>query len=255
MLKFFRKIRQSLLSEGKTGKYLKYAVGEIVLVVIGIFLAIQLNELNEKRKDHEKELSFLSKLKDDIHLDITNLSQTDSLFASYESSSNRALKLFYSAKTVGDIIAVDTLFRTGWTNLKINRKTYDEMRNTSGIYILKNKKLINDITDYYALIEATQQQIAGLNLSSQTFFSSQDLIPHMLLVKDYNKPWFDINTIDTTWIGDFNAPTTLGLYRYYGNAQFGVNYLRREWGQSIIKSGRKVIHDIEQELKNKNYNQ
>ena len=253
MIKFFRKIRQNLLTEGKTGKYIKYALGEIVLVVIGIFLAIQLNGLNEKRKDNEKELSFLSQLKDDINLDIMNLSQSDSLFASYESSSNKALEIFDKAKTVKDIIDTDSLFRVGWTNLKISRKTYDEILNTSGIYILKNKKLVNDITDYYARIETTQEDIRGLNSSSQAFYSSPDLIPHMLLVKEHAKPWFDINKIDTTWIGDFNAPTTLALYRFYGNAQFGVNYLRQEWSKSIIKSGKELINEIEQELKDKNY--
>ena len=43
MIKFFRRIRQQLLGEGKTGKYLKYALGEILLVMIGILLALQVN--------------------------------------------------------------------------------------------------------------------------------------------------------------------------------------------------------------------
>ena len=51
MIKFFRKIRQNLLSEGKTGKYLKYAIGEIVLVVIGIMIALSINNWNEGRKE------------------------------------------------------------------------------------------------------------------------------------------------------------------------------------------------------------
>lgn len=50
MIKFFRNIRQNLLSNGNTGKYLKYAIGEIVLVVIGILIALQINNWNEKRK-------------------------------------------------------------------------------------------------------------------------------------------------------------------------------------------------------------
>ncbi len=50
MIKFFRKIRQNLLLERKTGKYLKYAIGEIVLVVIGILIALQINNWNENRK-------------------------------------------------------------------------------------------------------------------------------------------------------------------------------------------------------------
>ncbi|MCA0133814.1 DUF6090 family protein [Winogradskyella alexanderae] len=54
MIKFFRKIRQDLLMENKTGKYFKYAIGEIILVVIGILIALQINNWNENRKlQHE----------------------------------------------------------------------------------------------------------------------------------------------------------------------------------------------------------
>ncbi|WP_243471149.1 DUF6090 family protein [Winogradskyella sp. MH6] len=61
MIKFFRNIRRSLLNEGKTGKYLKYAVGEIVLVVIGILIALQINNWNENRKlENSKEKLMLA---------------------------------------------------------------------------------------------------------------------------------------------------------------------------------------------------
>ena len=65
MIKFFRKIRQNLLSEGKTTKYLKYAIGEIVLVMIGILLALQVSNWNQDRKDRISE----RKLLDNIHRD------------------------------------------------------------------------------------------------------------------------------------------------------------------------------------------
>ena len=50
MIKFFRHIRQNLIMENKTSKYLKYAIGEIILVVIGILIALQVNNWNENRK-------------------------------------------------------------------------------------------------------------------------------------------------------------------------------------------------------------
>ena len=53
MIKFFRKIRYNLLSDNKTGKYFKYAVGEIILVVIGILIALQINNWNENQKAHK----------------------------------------------------------------------------------------------------------------------------------------------------------------------------------------------------------
>lgn len=73
MINFFRKIRQSLLSEGKTGKpalpvgrYLKYAFGEIVLVVIGILIALQINNWNEERKESNKEDQLIDVLITDL---------------------------------------------------------------------------------------------------------------------------------------------------------------------------------------------
>ena len=63
MIKFFRKIRQNLLIENKTGKYFKYAIGEIVLVVIGILIALGINNWNNEQKDNQAEVKYLSQIK------------------------------------------------------------------------------------------------------------------------------------------------------------------------------------------------
>ncbi len=62
MIKFFRNIRQKLLTENKTSKYLLYAIGEIVLVVVGILIALSINNWNELRKDKIKERAVLTNL-------------------------------------------------------------------------------------------------------------------------------------------------------------------------------------------------
>ena len=66
MIKFFRKIRQNLLMENKTGKYLKYAIGEIALVVIGILIALQINNWNETQKQNREEISILKNLHENL---------------------------------------------------------------------------------------------------------------------------------------------------------------------------------------------
>jgi len=63
MIKFFRKIRQKLLSENKFGKYLTYAIGEIVLVVIGILIALSINNWNNDKKDKQAELKYLNQIR------------------------------------------------------------------------------------------------------------------------------------------------------------------------------------------------
>ena len=62
MIKFFRKIRQRLLTENKFSKYLIYAIGEIVLVVIGILIALSINNWNENLKNKKLETSYLKRI-------------------------------------------------------------------------------------------------------------------------------------------------------------------------------------------------
>lgn len=254
MIKFFRTIRQKMLAESKFSKYLIYAMGEIILVVIGIFLAIQLNNLNENRKEGDKELSFLLRLKDDFDSDIDDLSRADSIAASRESTSKMALEIFYKSKTVEDILTTDSLFRSNWSNIIVNRKTYDEMLNNSGIYILKNKKLRNQLTDYYTLIESYQQFIREMNSDSQQMKHDPNLNSHHFLVKEHGKPWFDIKKIDTTWIGDFNSPTLLALHSFYNHAQTNLNVNRQGMLEEIIARSKILVGELKQELKRKNYN-
>ena len=69
MIKFFRNIRQSLINQNNMGKYLKYAIGEILLVVIGILIALQINNWNERRIESAEEQKILKNLKIDFDND------------------------------------------------------------------------------------------------------------------------------------------------------------------------------------------
>jgi hypothetical protein len=74
MISFFRKIRQKLLSQNRVTRYLAYAIGEIFLVVIGILIALQINNLNESSKLRSKERVLLSEMKSNLQSDLLDLS-------------------------------------------------------------------------------------------------------------------------------------------------------------------------------------
>ena len=67
MIKFFRKIRHKLLSENKFSKYIIYAIGEIVLVVFGILIALQLNTAKEERNNSRIEIGYLNGILNNIN--------------------------------------------------------------------------------------------------------------------------------------------------------------------------------------------
>ena len=73
MITFFRKVRQRLLIENRFSKYLLYAIGEIILVVIGILIALQINNWNEARKNNMTESDYYCRLLEDFELDRQNI--------------------------------------------------------------------------------------------------------------------------------------------------------------------------------------
>ena len=74
MLKFFRRIRRKLLDEGNLKKYLIYAIGEILLVMIGILLALQVNNWNSERAHRNKEISILTEMNRNLELNVNQFS-------------------------------------------------------------------------------------------------------------------------------------------------------------------------------------
>lgn len=70
MIKFFRKIRQKLVHENRVGKYLLYAVGEIILVIIGILIAINLNKISEAKIQEKKIVGILRQVQDELNATI-----------------------------------------------------------------------------------------------------------------------------------------------------------------------------------------
>ena len=77
MFRFFKKIRQDQMAKGKIGHYLKYAIGEIVLVVLGILIALQINNWNQQQQLKKEELQTLKSLQEAINI---NSTEFDSIF-------------------------------------------------------------------------------------------------------------------------------------------------------------------------------
>lgn len=149
MIKFFRKIRQHLLSENKFSKYLIYAIGEIVLVVIGILIALQINNWNNIKEANLKEMDALSEILQDLRGDKIQLTDVkireESVVASIEkvlkeietrgSAPKDSLQIYLGKALVGNRPS----FVTTAYNVLIS----------SGIGLIKDKDIRYSIAQYY----------------------------------------------------------------------------------------------------------
>lgn len=151
MLKFYRKIRKNLLSEGKTGKYLKYALGEIVLVMIGILLALQVNNWSEVRKSKQAKSIYVERLINDLKSDITAFSVNIKNVKSKIKNAKYIMSIIDDNQPITDNKQfVLSLQRVGRVNVeKGGNNTFLDLQNSGYLKLFNDHSIIDAIRNYY----------------------------------------------------------------------------------------------------------
>jgi len=158
MIKLFRKFRQNLLFEGKNGRYLKYAFGEVILVVIGILIALGINNSNELKKTRDAEKVYLKEIKSDLMQDTLLLSQViqDHKWRIAQLMSQDITIDFIFEDIIGELPKVEGVSELEYiffTDRKFRPKigTYNSMISEGKSNIISNRELFNNIQNIYEL--------------------------------------------------------------------------------------------------------
>jgi hypothetical protein len=151
MIKFFRKIRYNLMETGKTGKYLKYAIGEILLVVIGILIALNINNWNEHKKNDTKIVNTLKEIQSDILIDIK---ASNKMFDYQVYTDSIAKGVFNNTFTVDDYRSRN-MPRIGYNyrDFKIVTNGFDNLKGNIDNLSEKYKPLLPDIKNLYVRLK------------------------------------------------------------------------------------------------------
>lgn len=159
MIKYFRKMRQKLLSENRVSKYLFYAIGEITLVVIGILIALQLNNLNENRKQRRVEINVLEGIRNDILKDTVDLNYNISAYQQSTIVDSLILEHLINKKEKNQWF-VQSLRQTSLEDwFVVLHSSHFEEAKARGLAIISNRELKEEISrlyefDYEALMFA-----------------------------------------------------------------------------------------------------
>ena len=155
MIKFFRNIRKSLIMENKSSKYLKYAIGEIVLVVIGILIALQVNIWNEQRKQDKLENEYYCRLLEDAQQDLEQINDFIKLSQDRLAASNEAVRLLQKNKAkktdVGAQLGLSIL--AIYSDFTPNNSAFEDLKSGANLNIIKDKSVIKALNNYYKKVE------------------------------------------------------------------------------------------------------
>jgi len=142
MIKFFRQIRYNLMEQNKTSKYLKYAIGEIALVVIGILIAIQLNSARDNNNKRIEEIIRLENILSDLNQDKVELKKIIERRKS-KANSAKIMEGYYHTKKVDNL----TDYYSNWVNVLIweahnpSLLTFKELLNSGELSSLSNEDI------------------------------------------------------------------------------------------------------------------
>jgi protein associated with RNAse G/E len=161
MINFFRNIRKKLADDNRPIKYIRYAIGEIVLVVIGILIALAINNWNENRKAALQEDLYLNRLLSETNQDLIHFAES---INSLEKG-NQTIVLFSEAiksEAIQDSLLLQRAsdyFKYGsiYPVFTSSRSTFDDLSSTGNLKIIKNIKLREALVKYYADYEQAKE--------------------------------------------------------------------------------------------------
>ena len=193
MLPFFRKIRKQHADDNQLLKYSRYAIGEIVLVVVGILIALQVNEWNEQRKMESEEKISLKRMHQEseliVEFIIERMEGRKNLIENVDLAA-KALHMKSLENINKDDFAMG-IYSTGFYQaVSPPRSTFDELNNTGKLQLIESNAIQNAISDYYANLDYINVQLV--------YFRNQFTDPVSAAPEDYYytyNPDFDLKII------------------------------------------------------------
>ncbi|KPM30690.1 Hypothetical protein I595_3186 [Croceitalea dokdonensis DOKDO 023] len=243
MIKFFRKIRQNLLSEGKTGKYFKYAIGEIILVVIGILIALQVNDWNQNQKNRELSKLYVENFIKSVESDIVFLSDRIKINEKQIQNIASIINTLSTQKNLSESELTSFFeqnYSLGFESYFIPElSTFRQFESNNAGVLIENKKLADKLYEYYLLNERNEKNGEISTQLYQHNYVTKNLIKHLTtgdfletkIGSSLNRPKLDLETLrqDYDYIGTLlmkNQMTESQNERYQGIKEKAENLLQ-----------------------------
>ncbi len=228
------------MGKNKTGKYLKYAIGEIILVVIGILIALSINNWNENRKGKIVEKDFLIRFYNDLQKDTSILNQKIQIaqdeLKSYYHFIHKSYDIQVSIEDFSELIS-----SVDWDamNLILQNKTYVEITSSGKVDLIKDNQLKELIVDYYVEYEVAATDIAEMNQTGiNMLLQAGEYAPYFKYLKYKeitnifdnekmfsNKDWEFINDPDSKGFRLYENTATYYAYKHTAMEEHYKNLL------------------------------
>jgi len=199
MIKFFRRIRYDLMKKNKTGEYLKYAIGEILLVMVGILLALQVSNWNQQRIASNKEKTLLSELHQEF---VENKNQFEAVIAAHQLAFDACDKWIAEFPIDLETINLDSLplrsdgLHKRWT-FNPSQGIINSLVSTSSFELISNRELRKLLVSWNdVLLDFQEDELNSKNFVMEVL--NPFMNKHFHYTANYSDPRLDISILAST---------------------------------------------------------
>lgn len=267
MNRFFLHIRQNLLAQNRFTRYLIYALGEILLVVIGILIALQINTWNAERKSKALERSTMNEIIENLRYDIVrcevNSSNNTQMLLGLDSLRTVVGSAIKGQVETPSIIYFAMKYGQDYSFVTLQRSAYDQLINAGTIQLIDNRHLVLQLSDYYerksfAVLEydpkGSHANMKTIQRKFIPYTGAEALIQSFDTISSVNfVPKYEYSELLTVTDLQLMKPHDVGLDNYYNEiAQFEMDLKTYNFYLSWVKeAAEQLIVEIQSEYQMK----
>lgn len=263
MLNFLRNLRRTTTTGNQemkgtrltlpAGRYLKYAIGEIVLVVIGIMIAVNINNWNQEQKDRNLEADYYCRLLEDVNQDEVKMTEQILIIEGRKEGANAMLSMLLKPDILLDSLSTLILSSVQGNDykIKVTSSAYDDIKSSGKLNILKDLALKKSIITYMDNMDGTLNNINTNNaaLTGTRLFGHTDLISSGWIGMIGIKEGFDLNSTEMATMRSLVNFTPEIKLQLINDAIFYIGVNNRNLQHfAVVKA---EIDKLKKQLKNK----
>lgn len=239
MLKFFRRIRQKLIHEENLKRYLIYAIGEILLVMIGILLALQVSNWNQKQSDNKGLKRSLENLLLDLKKDLIAFEGLNSIYMSSQSKAESVKEIIKGKNSQEDIIRLQNIGELGNKNFEFNNGTYETLVNTGNLYKSGDHDFNLKIKEYYKEVSYSASVFDIMNGTNRNIRDQEVMLPFNYIMLADDRENGTTSPESLKWMNKTNS-TTYQSVQYYTSKYIKQQKTKQDFLNKLINMNQSI---------------
>lgn len=259
MVNIFQKIRKQLFSKNKVSQYLLYAIGEIILVVLGILIALKINNINTNKVNEQLEVNYLSAISDNLGEDIFDLEERLAKDSLHLTAYTQLIQAFSVDSIKSNELALKFIIHNSAVINYFNpqNSVFEEMKSSGKLNLIAGDALRFAILDYY---NQSNKVVASQKVNNEYILENKQasidkyLDMNSLVESQLPEQWqAEVDPFDKSFFNkELSDPEVVDFSQRVSLMKAAV-WINHNWKKNLLESATEVSIQIDEYLQTRDY--